>query len=80
MLIVSHQKNLLPVSVNDRLGINKSSVHDRVERPLEVGGLICSNGLALPNQASLNRDVELEANVIIDKTMSGSDQIRCLMS
>lgn len=72
--------SILPFSVYNRLGTSKSSVHNWVVGSLEIGGLVVTDGLALPDQASLNRDVDVEANVIIDKAMGVCDRIRCLTS
>lgn len=71
---------LLPIAVYNRLGTIKSTVHNWVVGPLEIDELVVMDGLALPDQASLISDVNVEANVIIDKAMGISDCICCLTS
>lgn len=67
---------LLPVLIYDGFGTTKPSVHNRVVRPLEVGGLIVTDDLALPDPSSLISGVDIEANIILDKTMDVCDQVR----
>ena len=71
---------LLPIGVYDRLATTKSSIHNWVVGPLEIGGLVVTDGLALPDQPSLISSVNVETDVIVDKAMGVGDHIRCLMS
>jgi hypothetical protein len=66
---------LLPVIVYKRLRSTKTSVHNRVVRALELRGLVAADDLALPDHPSLISDVDVEADVVVDKAMNVSDQI-----
>ena len=72
---------LLPVIVYNRLRSTKPSIHNWVVRAHELGGLIVMDNFALPDHPSLISDVDVEANVIVDKSMDVdvSDQI-CLFT
>ena len=70
---------LLPVTVYDSLGTFESGVDHWVVRPLELGGLV-TDELALPNQVSLISDVDVEADVILDKGMGVGDHVCHLTS
>lgn len=45
-----------------------------------MGRLVGADSFALPDHASLISDVDVEADVIVDKAMDVGDHIRCLTS
>jgi len=80
VIIIVIEACLLPVIVYNSLRTTKSTVNNWVVGPLEIGRLVVTDGLALPYQASLISDVDVEADVFIDKAMGVGDRIRYLTS
>ena len=75
--------HLLPISVDHGLSAAESSVHYRVEGSFEVGrGWILPDSLTTPDQAGLlsRLEVEVEADVLIDKVMDVGNGLRILLS